>query len=55
MLIVGLLYDLAGFSIPFYVCGGILLISTCFALICFQHVDDIGGPLEKNQEGKIMV
>lgn len=32
----GLLYDFAGFSIPFYVCGGILLCSTCFALCCFD-------------------
>ena len=28
----GLLYDAAGFAIPFYVCGGILLSSAMLAL-----------------------
>ncbi|XP_023339119.1 MFS-type transporter SLC18B1 isoform X2 [Eurytemora carolleeae] len=37
----GILYDLAGFSIPFYVCGGILLASTLISICCFDDTNVI--------------
>jgi len=49
----GILYDLAGFSIPFYVCGGILLASTLISICCFDDTNVILESGNNTRDGRI--
>ena len=48
----GILYDLAGFSIPFYVCGGILLASTLMSISWFDDTNVISESGNNTRDGE---